>query len=205
MTRYFLVGGNWKFAGDGGARLCAALAPHLSPPAKMLICLFGRDPSEWDEQFGRVVPVFEKYLQHVSYELARPETFIQQIQDADVVYLNDGDNLLMERTMIDFQHLEAAFADKVIVASSAGANILSSVYYTRTYGMVRPGLGVLPIKFIAHYGIKLPQAGSVIAWEAAKRELKDYGDQAQPLYALQEGEFVELGEDGFPLSGNGSG
>lgn len=199
MAHYILIGGNWKFAGDRGTSLCSTLAPYVSQPATILICLFGLAPHTWGEHFQRIVSVFESHLDQVSYQLAQPESFIKQIQTADVVYLNDGDNLLTERVMHKFRDLTVALQDKVVVGSSAGANILATAYYTRTYGMVRDGLGVLPIKLITHYGSVPDNAVNNLDWEAAKQQLSSYGNSALPLYTVSEGKFIELNEAGSRL------
>lgn len=53
------------------------------------------------------------------------------------------------------------------------------------------GMGILPIKFIAHfnseYGITDPRGP--IDWKIAKIELENFGDRNLPVYALEEGEF----------------
>ena len=56
------------------------------------------------------------------------------------------------------------------------------------------GLGILPIKFIPHYksnwGSDDPRGS--IDWEAALRELEEYGDASLPIHALEEGEYIVI-------------
>jgi hypothetical protein len=162
----------------------------------MLICLFGNNPLEWTERFKQITAMFAKHLPNTGFELAHPEYFKYQISKADIIYMNDGDNLIMEHIMRQFTNLDTAFLDKTVVASSAGANILSTDYYTPTYSMVRQGLGVLPIKFMAHYGAPLPHIPPT-DWQAAKQALAIHGDTTQPLFTLGEGEFIEINENGI--------
>ena len=56
------------------------------------------------------------------------------------------------------------------------------------------GLGILPIKFLAHYkseyGADDPRGP--INWESALEELKNYGDTSLPVHALKEGGYVVI-------------
>ncbi len=56
------------------------------------------------------------------------------------------------------------------------------------------GLGILPVKFLPHYesnyGEDDPRGW--INWEAAKEELKNYGDPTFPIYAFNEGFYVVI-------------
>jgi len=53
------------------------------------------------------------------------------------------------------------------------------------------GLGILPIKFIPHYGSVDPDdpRGS-IDWQKAYDELEAYGDPTSPIHALEEGQYI---------------
>lgn len=58
------------------------------------------------------------------------------------------------------------------------------------------GLGILPIKFLAHYksdfGASDPRGP--IDWEKAYDELSKYGDTSLPIHALEEGYFVIINQ-----------
>jgi hypothetical protein len=56
------------------------------------------------------------------------------------------------------------------------------------------GLGILPMKFIAHY--KSSYGGNdprgPIDWDKAYSELSKYGDTSLPIHALEEGHFIVI-------------
>ena len=69
--------------------------------------------------------------------------------------------------------------------------VLAKAAWSADVREVKDCLGILPIKFIAHYdsdfGSDDPQGP--IDWEAAYKELKEHYDTTLPVYALKEGEF----------------
>ena len=56
------------------------------------------------------------------------------------------------------------------------------------------GLGLLPIKFLAHYesGYGKDDPRGAIDWQQAYKELESYGDTSLPIYAPREGEFIVI-------------
>jgi hypothetical protein len=195
-TRYILVGGGWKSALDKASPWQRMMIDRHDGPVRVLICLFGREQPVWDERFAHVKGLFEINLgPQALYELALPGTFMQQIEDSDVVYLDEGDNVCMEKSLVSYRSLSLAFAGKTVAGSSAGANILSQEYYTRSLSMVRAGMGILPIKVMTHYDSQ-PDSLHLIDWPAIRRELQADGIGTGHVYALRENEYVVLDQNG---------
>jgi hypothetical protein len=80
---------------------------------------------------------------------------------------------------------------KVIATSSASSHALSKQYWTCDWRKCNEGLGILPIKFLAHfkseYGTSDPRGP--IDWDKARKELEEFGDKSLQIYALEEGDF----------------
>ncbi|MDQ5886118.1 MAG: hypothetical protein QG628_515 [Patescibacteria group bacterium] len=124
------------------------------------------------------------------FDLAIPDSFIEQCHNADVIYIHGGDDHLLHYWMSKYNLIDI-FKDKVVAANSASSDMLSAHYWTCDWRQCADGFGILPIKFIPHYqsafGANDPRGP--IDWEKAKQELAEYGDKALPLHALKEGEF----------------
>ncbi len=54
------------------------------------------------------------------------------------------------------------------------------------------GLGVLPMKFLAHFESSFgnDDPRGAIDWQRSLADLKNYGDVTLPIHPLREGEFV---------------
>ena len=127
------------------------------------------------------------------FELAFPETFENQIALADAVYIHGGDVHLIQYWLRQFD-LPAIWEGKVIATNSASSHALATHFWTCDWRQLMDGLGLLPIKFLAHfnseYGNDDPRGP--IDWEKAKKQLEEYGDTTLPVHALEEGTFVVI-------------
>ncbi|MCX6793116.1 MAG: Type 1 glutamine amidotransferase-like domain-containing protein [Candidatus Falkowbacteria bacterium] len=127
------------------------------------------------------------------FQMALPDTFEEQVKNADVINIKGGDDHLIQYWLKQF-NLSEVFKDKVIVTNSAGSNVMVKHFWTCDWRKNMDGLGILPIKFISHYksnyGDDDPRG--VIEWEKAYKELESYGDKSLPIYALEEGDFIVI-------------
>ncbi len=97
------------------------------------------------EQFEKKVG--ERVL---SFEVARDELFLEQVQRADIIYLHGGRSEKLLQAFKNYPSFVNLLHGKIVGADSAGANILSSVFYSKSMG-VGEGLGIIPIKLICHF------------------------------------------------------
>ncbi len=86
----------------------------------------------------------------LSFDVATEGDFTEQVRKADVVYLHGGHSGLILEAMKKFSGLKSLFDGKIVAGDSAGANVMSAVFYSDTIGITE-GLGILPIKIICHY------------------------------------------------------
>jgi peptidase E len=86
----------------------------------------------------------------LSFEVARDELFLEQAQKADILYLHGGRSEKLLQTLKNYPSLVNHLRGKIIGADSAGANILSSVFYSKSMG-VGEGFGIIPTKLICHF------------------------------------------------------
>jgi hypothetical protein len=85
------------------------------------------------------------------------------------------------------------FEGKVLATNSASSDYLCDSFWSNDWRKSMMGRGIIPIKFIAHYG-----ADPTIDWLKAENELENYSKNGLPIYKLKEGEFVvfEIDESG---------
>lgn len=195
MTKYVLNSGNTSQYPNKQKAFFAEILKGLGTRPKILIVLFSRPREYWEETFKKYESATKNAVSdgiEAVFEMAMPDTFARQVENNDVVYVLGGDDYLL-RFWFDKYDLPAIWEGKVIAGSSAGSSILVRHFWTCDWRENMDGLGILPIKFIPHYnsnyGTDDPCRGST-NWEQAKDELKHYGDENIPIYAVEEGDFI---------------
>jgi len=197
MTKYVLNSGAVHSSKDRGTAFFKEIVASLSGPITILCCFFALPREDWDEKFlvhQRDLPSRLPNNVKPILILAMPDNFVTQVQTADVVYIHGGDDHLLQYWLKQFD-VPRLWENKVVGASSAGSNALVSSYWTCDWRKCMDGLGILPIRFIAHFRSTAYTANDPrgpIDWDEAHRELEDYGDKGQPIHALEEGEFISL-------------
>lgn len=188
-TKFLLIGGYiWK-APDGGKAYAEELVRGFEEPAKILVCLFARPEEDWPKLFKEDQDFFAKHLFGVDLEvqLAQPGTFIDQLKWANAIYFRGGSMDTLLSRLTQSPNWQKFLDGKTISGASAGAQLFSKEYYSLSKQRVEQGLGILPLKVLAHY--KSDFNGPDFDWDKAYQELKDYGDQDAPLWTLPEGEY----------------
>lgn len=186
MTKYILAGGNDLGIDGYGSDLAREIYETVERPANILSCFFATPSELWDVKEKVWREWFERYFgTDMLWSYAVPETFIQQMNNADIVYLHGGDNGLMFEMLDRYPKLSTYFSDKVIVGSSAGANYLSRHYWARRKQQILRGRDIVPYSVIVHYESReggVPETD----WGSAVRLLRDI--QEEPI-KLKEGQF----------------
>jgi len=85
------------------------------------------------------------------FEIAEEDKFIEQVKDADIIYLHGGKTLRLLETLKNYKNLKELFNGKVVAGESAGAYVLSTCFYSKSEGDVFKGLGFVSVKTICHY------------------------------------------------------
>lgn len=194
MTKYVLNSGGWRNYPDRAKEFFAEVFKDTSKNPKVLVCLFAVAREDWDARFTSSVERIKAVSPEgiaPTFELAMPSTFAQQVANADVVSINGGDDHLLMCWLKQFD-LPKIFDDKTVATSSASSHALSAHFWSADWRTCLDGLGILHIKFLAHYKSSYgstDQRGP-IDWDAALAELKKYGDSNLPIHAMEEGRFA---------------
>lgn len=195
MTKYVLNSGGWRNHPELAQQYIMEILKGLNNP-KMLLCFFAVPREDWDLKFETTKQLIQSFLPssvHIEFELAFPKTFAQQCKNSDIIYLSGGDDHLLQYWLKQFD-VPTMFDGKVVATSSASSHALAKHFWTCDWRMCMDGLGILPIKFLAHYKSDYGNTDrrGPINWDNAKTELEKFGDIALPIHAMQEGRFVVL-------------
>lgn len=187
MTKYILIGGYPNKAFDGGKSMCDEAIKDLSGTIRVLICLFARPESSWFTLFEENKEFFIKNLNDtgMKFTLAKPNEFIKQLDESDVIYFVGGDTKLLKnilkRKPTWTKHLES----KTVIGSSAGTDMLSKYNFDLEYFRCSQGYDLVPVKTMVHFKSKdyTPPKG----WRDAVSQLEKYREII-PVWLLKEGE-----------------
>lgn len=194
MTKYVINSGNVR--GDKGKakKYFAEVFKDLGNEPKVLLCSFANPREEWEDRFQNYIGDFHNYLAEgvrPIYKMAMPAEFVEQSKEADIIWINGGDDDLVKCRLSKF-NLKDIWKGKVIAVSSASSDVVASSFWTCDWRKCFEGFGLVPIKFIPHfnsdYGNSDPRGA--IDWGKAKEELAKYGDKSLPIYSLEEGDFA---------------
>lgn len=199
ITKYILSGGYEGSAADGGKAFCEEIVKGLRERVKIFICLYGVPRRDWDEAFKRRENFFKQHLgERVEcyYELEHEQGAIET-DEADVVFIEDGDWNLLHYWFNHYSEVISLFYEKVVVGSGIAANYLSVCTYDPDWRFSAGSTGIVQARVLAHYqsSTYLPDdSHGPIDWTAALAEVKAQG-LGQPLYNLHDGEFVVVEQD----------
>ena len=194
MTKYILNSGGSRAYPEKAKKFFAEIVKDLGNSPRLLICYFAQPREDWEKSFAddqsTLFNFFPTGVQPV-LEMAFPEMFAEQIKNSDIVYIHGGDDHLVQYWLKKFD-LPKIWDGKVVATSSASSNALSKHFWTCDWRQLMDGMGILPIKFLAHYesayGNDDPRGP--VNWHKGYEELKACGDAALPIHALPEGGVV---------------
>lgn len=186
---FILAGGNDRTTEGYGERLANELARRVSHPS-LLSCFFAAPESDWPTKSKDWKEWFSMHIaQPFTYDYAKRATFLGQMDTADVIYFHGGDTALLLKTLPDTATLKAHFPGKVVIGSSAGANMLSKLYWSSGRGVLGEGRGILDANTMVHYGSKDKRIGADWKQEEAAFQ-KIIGTDR--ILQLPEGQFVVM-------------
>lgn len=153
-TKFIIYGGfNPSQEGDGNASFSKEILSEAPEGARVLIVPFSKEAD-------RVIPTTErvknelnaqKWQEVLTFEVATEKNFVEQVKSADVVYIQGGSSSKILEALKNYPDLGDLFKGKTVAGDSAGANALSTYFYSPSSDTVTEGLGILPIKMIPHY------------------------------------------------------
>ena len=193
MTKYVVNSGNMKNYPEKTKKFFAEVVRDLGVNPKILLCFFANVREDWEERFDEDSKILKDFFQsdiNPTFSLAMPDSFKNQVQESDAVYIHGGDDHLLQYWLKQFD-APNIWEGKVVATNSASSHALAKHFWTCDWRKCMDGLGILSIKFLAHFksdfGATDPRGP--IDWDAAYKELEAYGDKNLPIYALEEGDY----------------
>lgn len=153
-TKFILHGGTQKGNTDEyQIEFFNEIYKNTNSSLNILLIPFSKDSDRRESSTSNLRDLFELFKKDktLSFEVANESSFISQMQHADIIYFMSGVSLKLLETLKPFDNLRQALEGKIIVGESAGANVLSSYFYTPSADQISPGLGFIPVKTIPHY------------------------------------------------------
>ncbi|MBI4599487.1 hypothetical protein HY732_01030 [Candidatus Uhrbacteria bacterium] len=196
MVKYVLNSGGISDKPELSRQFFAELIKGFGNRPRMLLCFFAASREYWEERYGQHKESISALVPsgvNPIFDMAMPETFVEQIASADAVYMCGGDDHLIQYWLRKFD-IPKIFEGKTVGTNSGSSHALATYFWTCDWRKCMEGLGIVPIKFLAHYkstyGADDPRGP--IDWNKAYAELEKYGDVSLPIYALEEGHFIVI-------------
>jgi hypothetical protein len=192
VTKYILAGGNDRDSVEYGQNLTAEILKTLTGDISVLSCFFSQPNENWQERISAFEPWFRENLgQNIRYVIASEAAFLNQIREADVIYLHGGDDDLLIGKLKNYPTLAASFKNKIVIGSSAGAISLAKKSWSCDSRTIVDGLGLVPTNTIVHFDsdYALKRGLEPIDWKKAEAELRTTVGPDEKISRLKEGNF----------------
>lgn len=160
---------------------------------KLLWCFFATLPDDCNERFEKYTKLFEPFFPEgvkPIHKNATVENFEKEVREADAIYLHGGGIKPLHDILKDYDVIKL-FKNKNIGANSASSMVLAKYAWSCDERIPMDGLGIFPIKFLAHFKSNYgsDDARGPIDWDKAYLDLKQYKNRNLPIYSLKEGEY----------------
>lgn len=151
-TKFILHGGYAQGVKQEDDAFFSETVSSTPSEAKILLVYFAERDDRVANRNKDDVEQFEKNKgdRTISFEIANEQVFAAQAKRADIMYLHGGRTGKLLEALKRISNLRDLLNGKIIAGDSAGANVLCSVFYSKTIG-ISEGLGFIPIKIICHY------------------------------------------------------
>lgn len=187
MTKFILHGGaTRRFELEGHRGFFKEILAGLPQKVRVLLIYYARPEPDFSELLSDDTNNFRSTSpeKDIEPEIASddPGVFREQIKRADAIYVRGGDTQKLLAKINQTPDFADLINGKVYAGSSAGMYVVSKYYYSNDRKEIGQGLGILPIKAMAH-------------WDKNKQDafakLKTTGEDL-PIYKLADGEFIVL-------------
>jgi peptidase E len=184
-ARFILHGGASSKRTKSNEKFFSTIVDNVEKEIIKILCVyFARPEHRWDESFYEDRHAFESLdtTKTITVEMATYENFKTQVENYDVILINGGFKGHLKEVIQSMDNFKDLIKGKIVVGVSAGANILSTYYYSHVIEGIREGSAILPIKVFCHFEDTLVTELKML--EQYKEEL--------PIYKIPEESFVVL-------------
>ena len=195
QTKYILCGGIAKATLTQAQAFAQEVTKGLEKPS-IVFCGFAKPEAEWEMRKKEIESLFTQFTDiSTPLIIASRSSFIKEIEKHPIIYLAGGNTPDLYAALTHYStdplFWKKLFAGKVIVGTSAGVNVLTTLSYNVDHQIFQKGLGILPIASLVHYLSSTYKAG--LGWSEIEKLLR--GKTDLPLYCIKDGEFAVLHSD----------
>jgi peptidase E len=153
MTKYILHGGFDKNISYIKDEFFQQTLKETQENVKIFLVFFAEFDEYLELRIKQCKDQFEnnKGSKNLEFKMATEENFIEGCAWADVIFLSGGRTVKIIEKLEKFENLKQVFDNKIVAGDSAGANVLSQLFYSRKSKEITKGLGIIPLKIIVHY------------------------------------------------------
>ena len=153
MTKFILHGGYTSKKNYLNNNFFKETTKGLEGKVKILLVYFASEEFDYERKLEEDKDNFLRNSdnENLKFEIANKDNFIEQIKNSDVVYIRGGDTFKLLEILKSYPEFLKVIKGKIVVGSSAGAYVLSRIFYSRTKKEVLDGLGILPIAIACHF------------------------------------------------------
>lgn len=157
-TKYILHGGYTRDENDENTKFFTEFFQDIPNGGTVLAVLFALENDGDEEYYATFAERLLKYTKKkINFVKANQDDFVEQVGQADAVFLQGGDTNRILGVMEKYENLNDLFKGKIIAGSSAGAYTLARLGTSHGEEHEREGLGILPLRVVCHYkSDKLP-------------------------------------------------
>lgn len=151
MTKYVLNSGGLRDKPELSRRFFAEVLKGLGNKPKLLLCFFAQPREDWEEKYKQdleSIPMLMPDGVQPILGMAFPDTFIEQVENSDAIYIHGGDDHLIQYWLKQFD-VKKLFEGKTVGTSSASSHAFAKHFWTCDWRKNMDGLGILPIKFFS--------------------------------------------------------
>lgn len=152
-TKFLLHGGFTGTENEWNRSFFEALSKDVPEGGNILLIYFSRKDEDLERLFKEDK---EKILEQANGKeleivLATEEDFIDQVKQADTIYMRGGDTDKLLGVLRKFLEFKDLVKGKTVAGSSAGAYVIGEYSAGHSVTYVREGLGLAPLRVVCHY------------------------------------------------------
>ncbi|MEA1925786.1 MAG: Type 1 glutamine amidotransferase-like domain-containing protein [Patescibacteria group bacterium] len=152
-TKFIIHGGYAGRSNSENDKFYKEILKDVPNSTKILLVYFAKEKDAYQQMEKEDTFLFNKNKENkkISFEIATKESFVEQINKSDVIFLHGGKTPKLINILKECPDFRELIDGKVVAGESAGAYALSSCYYSKSEKGLFEGLGFVPVKIICHY------------------------------------------------------
>lgn len=153
MIKFILHGGYTREINPDNDSFFREITLGLRGRVTVLLNYFSREENETEECSHQDKKRFLENSENkdLNFEISEPETFAQQLEKSQVLYVRGGDTEKLIAKISQNPNISQYLKDKVVGGSSAGVYVWCKYFWENDDRKIGKGIGTLNFKALCHY------------------------------------------------------